>query len=231
MTTIGISKRRPSQKNRAVKQSDSLLDFRRHTMYLAGLRLLRDNKMSLKDLADDGLFEALLKEARAPISTKTRRSKFKWSVIHTPSLLKEARNFRKNKYVELSFLMYATYFEHWANDIVLFGLESKNISAEKSKDVLRKPSLEDKLSWVCLLLGLPNIPRQHINTIKQISEVRNAFVHYKWTPQNPDDNGKGVVELLRKTEATIKYLNKYEDNVVYLGEAEHLYRRICNKLI
>lgn len=98
------------------------------------------------------------------------------------------------------------------------------------KEILRSISIQGKCTWLLQLLGARPIAKQHVKMIQHISELRNAFVHYKWTMTDIDaspreqDTAIVVAKALKNYEKTIKYLHKYESDKVLYRSSRRAYR-------
>src|SRR5215208_2261376 len=79
--------------------------------------LVRYGVVDQKGKSDEELHQEVL-EYIGKIAKKKGNVVFTWSIDHTPTLLKEARKFSRAAKHELSCLFYATWFEHWLNDLI-----------------------------------------------------------------------------------------------------------------
>ncbi|MEJ0088558.1 MAG: hypothetical protein WDM80_02170 [Limisphaerales bacterium] len=69
-------------------------------------------------------------------------------------------------------------------------------------------------------LGLKRIASAHLKSIRRVAEVRNAFVHFKYKPTNPDlehEETKRLKPLLTKVEKARLYFEEYEAKNLYYG--------------
>jgi hypothetical protein len=143
------------------------------------------------------------------------------SVDYRQTLLQEARLYAKRGYDNLSILMYATWFEHWTNHLVLWKLEPvKGLTAKDRKEILKSVSLIAKLTWFAKLLNVSPIASNHLNTILEVSELRNGFVHYKHQPIELDskeqEQQKARLErCIQAVEKTVRYLQALENRKMY----------------
>ena len=138
---------------------------------------------------------------------------FRSVVDHRTSLLAQARDFAKKDDSELAILLYATWFEHWLN--ALFDNRA-HLHGFKDKDVhiaLRQIGLDAKLICFPLFLQLPRLSPSHVATVRECSNLRNAFVHYKFAARPAVDDAteeKTLGRVLEASEKTVRYLCNYE---------------------
>jgi hypothetical protein len=140
-------------------------------------------------------------------------------VDHRSHLLAHARRFVRLEEYELAILVYATWFEHWINAVfhkraLHFGLTSKDIRL-----CIRQTGLYAKFVLFPVLLKLPRLAESHVRTVNRCSELRNGFVHYKFS-QTADTSGPEEEEDIKMTiacEKTVRYLNNYERLHIFKG--------------
>ena len=84
--------------------------------------------------------------------------------------------------------------------------------------ILRDTDLSrGKTSWLLTLLKIPKFDLEHMQKIKKVAELRNAFVHYKWQgiefdKKRPWDEYKNsLVDI----ERTVSYFQTLEHNFVF----------------
>jgi hypothetical protein len=130
-------------------------------------------------------------------------------VDHRTSLLQQAREFARRGEGEFAILFYATWFEHWIKALVnvrghVFGLTSKEI-----KLCLRQTGMDAKFVCFPLLLKFPRVAASHITTVRECSDLRNGFVHYKF-PISSEEEDERIKKVITASEKTVRYLCKYE---------------------
>ena len=133
---------------------------------------------------------------------------------HRETIAKEARRLFKNEEFFLSCLLYATWFEHWVNGLVIKIGMRKKLSQEMIVQIIRNTNFSGKLTWLLHLFELPAINPTHKKRILKIMEMRNSFVHFKNKFVDMDDHEKKIKDPVRQTlreiEKTISYLKRYE---------------------
>lgn len=202
------------------KQSDnkSILDlkekeaqFTKRLLTSVVHSLIAENVISPNNLSQKTIFEALEQIVDGKIELEI-------SVDHTRDILKHSRKFSKENRYELAVLFYATFFEHKLNFFIFTRAKQKKLAISSIKDIIKSTNIRDKASWLLILLDIPAINRDILKIISKISEERNAFVHYKWSPveDTPSNSDKEKIELLNAEKAA-KYLMRYEARVLFKG--------------
>lgn len=164
----------------------------------------------------------LKKEFMLGVKEFIKQKKIYWIIDHHESLLTEARNYTKRKKHEKACLFYATWFEHWINNLVSTRGQIY-LSREEVKILIRDCSLKAKYSCFPTLLSLPRLSNDHIKTVLRITELRNSFVHYKFTPVDldvPEEDDEAWKRDFKRTEQAVKYLQAYERKHIYKGKKD-----------
>jgi hypothetical protein len=159
------------------------------------------------------------KEFRIVAKKFAKQKKIYGIIVHHEDLLKEARKYKKIEKSEMACLFYATWFEHWINNILLTQCRKTSmLDNDEAKLLIRDCSLRVKYTCLPTMLGLPPLAEKHISVAFRISELRNAFVHYKFTPVDLDEDTRDEDAWKRdfeRSEAAVKYLQRYELRNVY----------------
>lgn len=166
--------------------------------------------------------EQIAKEATRVLGRLYRKgTKFNFLETHDERLLREARAYIKKDQAYEAILFYATWFEHWVNFTLTrdrFGLNEK-----ERAQMVRETSLMGKFQWLLRILGFPRIHGKHLSVIRKISEMRNAFIHFKYSSLMADTHEEGekqkaeLLRLVEQAEKSIRYLLKYERLNLYSG--------------
>ena len=138
-------------------------------------------------------------------------------IDHTRTLLRIARDYYKKEEYDLSYLFYAIYFEHEVNDIIDIYCSRNKIEQKVKNEIIKSTNISAKYSWLLTILKFPNFNDIHRKTILDVSDKRNAYIHYKW---NEDQDTKLInnsekeklkrdIEL-NKIELAIRYLTNYK---------------------
>jgi hypothetical protein len=148
---------------------------------------------------------------------------------HRDSLLQKAEMFLKTNDLELAIVLYAMFFEHAINGVIVRTLEKKKIINKTKNEILRSASLKAKLTWVLELLNLPKFNEKHAKFILNIAEERNAFVHYKFNAYHADKNIEEPLQtLLNDVKKSIRYIKNYDTKVIYKGKKSIVKKRVKN---
>jgi hypothetical protein len=142
---------------------------------------------------------------------------FEFVIDYTATLLKEARRAHREGHDEIAVILYATWIEHFLNQVVLNGTARKGLPAADGYQMLREINLKSKATWLLPLVGLRRISEAHVNVLVRLSETRNQYVHYKWKGIDEDEphDAKRLESLIEDAEKTITYLRRYERSVVF----------------
>ncbi len=144
-----------------------------------------------------------------------------FTIIHQPTLLEEGIKFAKKKKYEHAYIFYATYFEHFINEVIDIWAKRNSIRYETSSSLIKRIGLEDKYTWLLDLLKLPKFKVIHFKCIKNISEKRNSYIHYKYKPEAANASSE-----IKKTDwekdyrnilKAISYTKRYRTKVVFGG--------------
>ncbi|MEF9934734.1 MAG: hypothetical protein RR620_14360 [Clostridium sp.] len=170
--------------------------------------LLKVNEMTDKEILDETL--KFIEEAE-----------FKIVLDYKCTILKQARLFCSEGKFELSCLLYATWFEHWINQIISILGHKKNLSENEINEIIRNISFRGKYTWLLKLFEFKEISNTHLNLIFRLIDLRNSFVHYKWKEKNNDFKNEERF-VMEKIEKTVKYLRNIENRYIYNGSKRKL---------
>jgi hypothetical protein len=110
---------------------------------------------------------------------------FNICIDHRELLLQDAAHFWNAEKYDLAYVIYATWFEHSINFIIMKRV-AKNISQKYGNEIVRSLSILAKFSWLLDLVGLPSFNQKHRATIAKVADLRNAFIHYKFPTKDID---------------------------------------------
>lgn len=184
--------------------------------------LFRDGTLTLADFEDEEKFKKKLLAINA-------KADYKIIIDHSESLISTARQFNKTGKIENAKLFYATYFEHELNGIIVELCQKKSIDKKTINDIIKSVNLIGKLTWLPLVLGIPQVTAFHKNTILKLADDRNAYIHYKHNPQPDEPNAnkeQNEQEEIKKIEKTITYFKKYVSRILYNKQKTHLDKKL-----
>ena len=148
-------------------------------------------------------------------------------VDHRSSILREARSFSKKHDLSISILFYATYFEHNLNSFIARPAVSQKPSESTIKSMIRATKLEDKMTWALEIMGRRRLHPVHQKIIRKISELRNAFVHYKWQEMGSEETEKAKLAI-KDAERTVDYLRRYENKIIHKGQKRRIRKAVSS---
>ncbi len=171
------------------------------------------------------IFEQVIKKVK---NLLRRKVEFTLTTDYKKSLLQKARKEFELKNFELSALFYATYFEHHINMIIVNACRKKKLNEYEVTQILKQNNLPAKSSWILKVLCGKNLLKKHAATINEISEIRNAFIHYKWLPEK-EEKDKENKRKIEKAESVVRYLKTFESNVVFSKERTRIKKAILQR--
>lgn len=175
--------------------------------------------------------EEIRNEVRG-FARKTRKSpkvEFKAFIDHRTDLLKQARNYFKQYDLEMAIVSYAIWFEHWFNNIISFIGRQQNIDGKEITQIIRTLKFIDKATWFPRLFKIRISPK-HLKTLLAVIEIRNTFIHYKWTGENMESwesEEQKFKDVIEKAEKTVTYLRAIENKHIYKNQISRI-RKIWN---
>jgi hypothetical protein len=168
-------------------------------------------------------------EAKRPAGRRRPKGQapVSFSTDYRDSLLRLARVLRRQRDNWAACVLYAVWLEHFVNHLVI-DLCHRQLSRESAAQVVRDLPIRAKLTWFPVTLGRKPLAKNHSTALLQLIDLRNEFVHYKWShdPLANDDRADERLErVLQRIELSIRYLVDYHDRQVLKGS-----RRLFNKL-
>lgn len=197
-----------------IQLSDALFENIVKTLFIQG-------DLTIADFEDKkSLYNKVLK-----INEKVN---YKIVIDHKTNIIETAREFLGRKNYNYAKLLYATYFEHEINDLILELSQIKGLDKKTINEIIKSVNIIAKYSWLITILGAPKFSENHKKIIQKVSEERNAFVHYKYNPveesnENIKDSNRKqdrITEEFKKIESTITYLKRFKSRILYKGNKQ-----------
>jgi hypothetical protein len=195
-------------------------------------------KLRLLRIIVQGVYETLIAQGqlnpvgKTPAAVVTefldlskQRGSLKLVAWHGGALLTEARRFAGLGKQEIALLFYATWFEHWINGLMDRKAHQLKLSTEALKLLLRQTGFEAKLVCFPALAKLPRIREQHRKAVLRCAQLRNSFVHYKFSVGTRDDEEDRYKGAISAAEKAVKYLMRFEQRHIFKG-AKHRLRKL-----
>ena len=139
------------------------------------LSIIGEHQYSLSGLCDFDVNEAV---ESLVYDTESKKELHRY--CFSEKLLKEARIYSFKKDFHLSLLLYATYFEHWFNDLINCLAITKNLDEKLAEKIMHSFNNDLKVNLLVKLFDLADFDETIKKDISKIFELRNGFVHYKW---------------------------------------------------
>jgi len=147
---------------------------------------------------------------------------FKGVLDHRDDLVSDAERYSREGKLQMALMLYALFFEHTLNQLILRGMRDARRSQNTADAVLRSVNFDGKLSWILDILDMPPLNEAHRKTMARVAQQRNAFVHYKWKEMTWGEASKRereeADELLRSARKAVAYLKRYESRLALRGK-------------
>lgn len=149
-------------------------------------------------------------------------------ISHLDSVLRRARAFAADGDFNFALVFYATWVEHWLNSMFAWRAQADGADDEAIGELIRDlgPFKERTGSRWRAAFGEP---LEDVGLLRDLADVRNEFLHYKWTSRDVDaetrfDRAEERRHYLMKIEAAIGRLSETEDRLRYSGWNDTLER-------
>ncbi|MFF7738566.1 hypothetical protein [Streptomyces sp. NPDC007984] len=144
---------------------------------------------------------------------------------HSEDLLRKATEAMDSEEYWFAILFYATWVEHWANNILISLSRRSNVPEGVAVALVRSCGFNLKMKDVWTSLGATPIEKDVMRTMTELMELRNGFVHYKWQARissDKDRHDRKVKEVALAGQKLITILQDIEDQVLFLGRRKSL---------
>ncbi|MFF2641061.1 hypothetical protein ACFVUB_14570 [Streptomyces niveus] len=195
---------------------------------------VRRGLVDLAELSDDevvgtALFD-FLNEVDANAATVD--GEVKWSdedihvvTDHCGDLLKKATAAMRADEHWFAILFYATWLEHWVNNILMSLSVRSGTPEGVAVALVRSCGFNLKIKDVWTSLGAAPIDKAQIRIMTDLMEFRNSFVHYKWQSRSVSDEGtydQRVEEVAKTAQSLVTTLGNLEDQLLFSGRRKAL---------
>jgi hypothetical protein len=144
---------------------------------------------------------------------------------HSADLLRKATEAIATEEYWFAILFYATWVEHWINNILISLSRRSNVPEGVAIALVRSCSFNLKMKDVWTSLGATPIEKDVMRIMTDIMELRNGFVHYKWQARMTSDEERQDQRLKQvafEGQRLIAALQKIEDQVLFHGRRASL---------
>lgn len=141
------------------------------------------------------------------------------------TLLSKAQAEAEAGHVELAITLYAIWIEHFVNRALANALMRMGHGSDISTPLVKGVSLALKTTALWRIAGLPEISQEDRKLLTQVTEFRNAFVHYKWTTysrQEHDQRNQRLLSVAAKCEQLVSSLTGLEQAVLWDGREQEI---------
>jgi hypothetical protein len=144
---------------------------------------------------------------------------------HQSTLWRRAESEYVNGALEIAVTLYALWIEHVVNNDVMIGLQRKGYDPEIIDLLIRRINIEEKAVKLWCAAGFEPLSGPDISLIGQITEARNAFVHYKWKGYDEAtdrSNREQLVALLERAHVLIDVFRSRENALLWNGREDEI---------
>jgi hypothetical protein len=148
---------------------------------------------------------------------------------HTPDhrsvLWRRAKDEYVNGSPEIAITFYALWIEHEVNGDLVAGLQRKGYGLDIINPLIRELKLKTKITALWHIAGFEPLSDADISLIDQVSQARNAFVHYKWSGYNEAagrSNREQLIRLLERTQGLQAVFNSRESSLLWNGREDEI---------
>jgi len=193
---------------------------------------LISSNLKEEDLKDENKFIDKLRSYFAEFESHEKKGTLFICFERRENILETAKVF-ENKDRELAYVLYAAFFEHTINYMIIYACEKRDLKDKTIDKILRKFNIREKYTLLAEILNMPIISKQHLDLIVRVSEKRNSYLHYTY-PKNPFFGEKAQEEKYKLSDfdsikKTITYIKKIETGFVF-GKKQTQLGRIYNSL-
>lgn len=179
--------------------------------------LFRDGYITKEDLNEkDKIWKKLL--------SITKSNEWEITIDHTEDILTTAKMFSEKKDFDKAKLFYATYFEHQMNKLIVVHCTKLKIKKKIINEIIKGIPTIGKWTFLPFLLGIPEIMEKHRKVIINLSNDRNAYVHYKYNampeiePLLKEKDSIEIKEILK----SITYFKRYSSKLLFGEQKKHI---------
>ncbi|MFE2483283.1 hypothetical protein ACFXGR_08420 [Streptomyces mirabilis] len=144
---------------------------------------------------------------------------------HCDDLLRRASEAMRTEDRWFAILFYATWLEHWVNNILMSLSVRSGVPEGVAIALVRSCSFNLKIKDVWTSLGAAPIEKASMRTMTDLMEFRNGFVHYKWQSRSITDSDaydRRVEEVAVNAQGLVTTLENLEDELLFSGRRKAL---------
>jgi len=189
-------------------------------MYPIVLRMLKNNLIDLGKTQDRIYLWGVVKENVREMAYGVEI----FTVLHQ-DFIDVAEYCIENGKEHTAIILIATSIEHIMNMFYRNLLPYKGVSETQITDIVKKSNLDAKLGWLMNVTSNASLPDNLLAQIREVSELRNAIVHYKAIPDKLDiefGSWENIKDRIDKMD--------YDDLVGLPYELEHALMEILEQI-
>lgn len=191
---------------------------------------VREGRLDVQDLSDEEILQAVIELLRVDLDDTADAESMEGlvTISFEESLLTEARRFGADGKLEFAVTMYATWFEHWLNALLLWGIERRGLSEPDARQAVREANIRAKTGHLWTLVFAEQLEPTISEVIRAVAERRNEFVHYKWPDAEAFTSRRG--SHVADSEGAVAECLEVENRLVYGGSSERVKQAIRRQL-
>ncbi|WP_133061622.1 hypothetical protein [Streptosporangium minutum] len=203
-----------------------LAAHRRHTLELIFRSYVEDGSIEVSDRAPEDIMEDFHEILRGIVSaSEGERTEFWPSFDHRETLRQRAAQEAANGDDRIAITLYATWVEHFVNGMLSQAFQRKGYSTKFILPLLRELRLPTKATVLWELAGLPALDEENLKLLDHAINLRNAFVHYKWSPSSEVDSDREIGRLkgvVVRMNGLVADFSAVESAVIWRGREEEI---------
>lgn len=144
---------------------------------------------------------------------------------HSEGLLRKGTEAMDSEEYWFAILFYATWVEHWINNILISLSRRSNVPEGVAVALVRSCGFNLKMKDVWTSLGATPIEKDVMRSMTELMELRNGFVHYKWQARIISDKelqDQRVKDVAVEGQKLITILQEIENQVLFFGRRKSL---------
>ena len=184
--------------------------------------VIEDGSIIIGDQSPDEIILEYKALAAHMLATETE---LRHAADHRSILWQRAKNEYVNGSPEIAITFCALWVEHVVNGNLVAGLQRKGYSLDIINPLIRELKLRTKITALWHIAEFEPLSDADISLIDQISQARNAFVHYKWSGYNDAmvrSNREQLIKLLERAQGLGAVFASRENSLFWNGREDEI---------
>lgn len=150
---------------------------------------------------------------------------FRTVLDHRDDLFENARRAAADGDDSVAIVLYATWFEHSINALLIVALRRTAIPDSLISLIVKKFNWREKISQLWPIVDLEPLSPENLKTANHVMDMRNEFVHYKWKAGDEkaiNDHVAMLRERVRQVDALQSGLTQISEDFLWDGRREEI---------